>query len=186
VSKLYKFGFLNPEDQPYHYPNVWATEQTSGPSRLMIAPRGNQVDLLLRLIEAMPESFLVLYVLVVPRGGSEAGRYESSELQTRDSVRQFLQEFKDFFENDGRHHLWIHSVSNSGTLVFDRHNLIYGYGPLNDLETILSEIGLEKSLSIQIPDPHAHHYNESLDREEHRVLAYWPWLSTPLLDADIA
>lgn len=184
MDNAYKFGFLNPEDRPYQYPNVWATEQTSGPVRLVIAPGGDQVDLLLRLIEAMSEPFMVLYVLVVPRGGSEAGRYESPEPQTRDGMRLFLREFKTFFENDGRHHLWIRSSSGSAMLVYDRHDLIYGYGPLGEFETILSEIGLEKAASIQLPDPHIHHYNECFDKEEHRLLVYWPWLPTPLRGSD--
>jgi hypothetical protein len=184
VDDLYKFGFLNPDDQPYQYPNAWAIEETSAGSRLAIAPASDQVDLLIRLIEAMPEPFGVLYLLVVPRGGGEPGRYQSPEPQTRDSVERFLRKFRTFLENDGRHHLWIASVSSPAMLVFDRHNLIYGYGPLEEFETILSEIGLGKSPSVQLPSPHVHHYNEHFDKDEHMVLVHWRWLRTPLRDVD--
>jgi hypothetical protein len=184
VDDLYKFGFMNPDDQPYQFPSVWAFERTSGGTRLAIAPARDQVDVLLRLIEAMPEPFWLLYVLVVPRGGSESGRYQCPESQTRDAVKGFLHEFRSFLENDGRHHLWIASVSGPAMLVYDRHNLIYGYGPLDEFVTVLSEIGLKESPSVQIPDPHVHHYNEHFDKDEHIVLVHWPWLRTPLRDLD--
>lgn len=180
----YKFGFLNPDDQAYRYPNVWAIEQTSGPCRLAIAPENSQVDALLNLIETMPEPFWILYVLVVPRKGNEPGRYQSPEPQTRDAMGRILREFKAFLENDGRHNLWIKSESSPAMLVYDRHNLIYGYGPLEEFEAILSKMGLKESPSIQPPVPHSHHYNASFDIDEHRILEYWPWHYTPLKDTD--
>jgi len=184
VEKLYKFGFLNPDDQPYHYPNVWAIQQTSGENRLAIGPRTGYVNDLLRLIEAMPEPFWVLYVLVVPRGGSESGRYQSSEPQTREAVCRCLKEFEDFLELDGRHHFWMKSVSAPAMLVYDRHNLIYGYGPLSEFETILFEMGLEEGQTVQVPSSHVHHYNQNFDEDEHRILANLPWTRTPLREAD--
>jgi hypothetical protein len=180
----YKFGILNPDDQPYCYLNVWATEETSGGSRLVIAPGNDQVGVLLRLMEVMPEPFGLLYVLVVPRGEGEPGHYQSPEPQTRHAVARFLGEFKTFLENDGRHHLWIASTSSPAMLVYDRHNLIYSYGPLEEFRTILSEIGLKATSSIQIPDPHAHHYHQRFDEDGNRMLAYWDWHYTPLHEAD--
>lgn len=184
VSDSYKFGFMNPDDRAYFYPNTWAEEKTSGPDRLAIAPRASYIAALARLVESMPAPSWVLYVLVVPRGGCEAGRYQSAELHSTGDVQRFLGEFKDFLEQDGRHHLWIRSVSGAAMLVYDRHNLIYAYGLLAEFEAILSEIGLGKSKTLRIPDPHVHHYNEGFDAEERRVLEYWEWNRSPLLDAD--
>ena len=184
VRDQYKFGFLNPDDQEYLYPHTWAFEETVGQLRLAVAPRRNHIATLLSLIETMPEPFWVLYVLAVPRGGSEAGRYQSAELKSRETVQGFLDGFKAFFEQDGRHHLWIRSGSGAAMLVYDRHNLIYAYGPLEEFRGILLQIGLEESDSIRIPDPHIHHYNEHLDRDESRVLEYWEWHRTPLQDED--
>jgi len=184
VDDLYKFGFLNPEDRPYEFPNVWAFQRTSGGTRLAIAPARDQVDFLLRLIEVMPEPFWLLYVLVVPRGGGESGRYQCPEPQTRDVVKGFLQDFRSFLETDGRHHFWIASVSDPAMLVYDRHNLIYGYGPLDEFVTILSGTDLKESPTVQIPDPHVHHYNEDLDKDEHTLLMHWEWVGTPLRDSD--
>ena len=67
----YKFAQLQGADQlPYRYPNVWAVEQTTGPERLVMAPAAHHIDLLIQLIRQLPEPFAILYVLVVPRGGS--------------------------------------------------------------------------------------------------------------------
>jgi hypothetical protein len=184
VGDSYKFGFLNPDDQEYFYPNTWAWEKTSDQHRLAVAPRSNYVATLLRHVERMSGPFFVLYVLVVARGGAETGRYQSVELQSRETLQGFLHEFKAFFEQDGRHHLWIRSASDAAMLVYDRHNIIYAYGPLEEFRGILFEIGLEESKSIGTPDPHIHHYNESLDSEERRLLGYWEWDRTPLRDQD--
>jgi hypothetical protein len=179
-----KFGFFNPGEQPYRYPNVWATEETTGPTRLAIAPGSDQVKLLLRLMEALPGPLWVMYVLVVPRGETVAGRYETEEFQSREAVERFLREFTALLEGDARHDLWIGTESDSAMLVYDRHNLIYAYGPLDDFGTILSEAGLEKAASIEIPFPHAHYYHDRFDADAQRLLGYWPWSRAPLTPAD--
>ena len=69
-------------------------------------------------------------------------------------------------------------------LVYDRHNLIYGYGPLDEFVTIFSGIGLKETSSVQVPDPHVHHYNEDFDKDEHTLLVHWAWVRTPLRDSD--
>lgn len=179
-----KFGFFNPGEQPCCYPNVWATEETTGPPRLAIAPGGDHVKLLLRLMEAMPGPLWAMYVLAVPRGESVAGRYETEDIQPRDAVEQFLREFTAIFEGDARHDLWIGTESDSAMLVYDRHNLIYAYGPLDDFGRILTEAGLKKAASIEIPFPHVHYYNDRFDADSDRLLGYWPCSRAPLTPAD--
>jgi hypothetical protein len=184
---LYKFGDGMPDDQPWTYQNVWAVEELSGAQRLVIAPRSGHASILEQLIEIMPEPMWLLYVLVVPRGEGDAGRYQSSESQTREQVLRFLGEFQIFLETDGRQNLWIRSESNSAMLIFDRHDLIYGYGPITEWKETLKQMGLIEvpSASIKIPDPHSHHYHASLDAEERRLLAYLEWHQTPLRDQDL-
>jgi len=184
VDDTYKFGYLNPDDQPYGYQNVWATEKTTGPDRLVIAPASGQVDVMLRLMEAMPDPFWVLYVLVVPRGEGEPGRYQSPEPQGRKPVQHLLEEFKPFFEQDGRQNLWIASTEGPAMLIYDRHNVLYAYGTLDGFRAVLSEIGLKEVPSIRFPRPHTHHYNEEFDADAGRILEYWEWQHTPLRDAD--
>jgi len=184
MEKLFKFGFLNPEAQEFSYPGVWAEEKTIGPSRLVIAPKSDHVELLLQLIAVMPEPFLLLYVLVVPRGGSEAGRYECPEPQSQLATAEFLEDFRNYLELDGRHHLWIRSNVNGSMLVYDRHNVVYAYGGLEGIEEVLLSAGLQKTNSVRFPAPHVHQYNEHFDRDEHRLLLQWPWVHTQLREQD--
>ena len=87
----------------------------------------------------MPEPFFVLYVLVVSRKEeNETARYQSGEV-SRAEVQAFLERFEDYLENDGRHHIWIHSPESSATLVYDNHDVIYCYGPLEILITIFAK-----------------------------------------------
>ncbi|HEX6773330.1 MAG TPA: hypothetical protein VF126_14970 [Acidobacteriaceae bacterium] len=176
-----------PDDRPWSYENVWAVEDLSDRKRLIIAPKSTKLDIFERLAEIVPESFWLLYVLVVPRGEGNAGRYQSCELQSLDQVRRFLHEFKDLLETDGRQNLWIHSTCGSATLVFDRHGLVYGYGPVNNWTKILKQIGLTEvpSRAIKIPNPHSHHYHAEFDAEARRLLEYLEWRHTPLRDQDL-
>ena len=104
---LYKFGNGALEDQPWMYQNIWALEHLASTDRLIIAPRIDYICLIESLLDVMPEPIWLLYVLVVPRGEGEAGRYQSAEPQSREHVRRFLSEFRAFLENDGRQNLWL-------------------------------------------------------------------------------
>jgi hypothetical protein len=186
AAALYKFGEATPDDHPCVFPNVWAIEKLPATTRMVIAPEADHIGVLMRLLEAMPEPMGLLYVLVVPRGGGDAGRYQSSEPQSREQVLQFLSNFRGFLQSDGRHNLWIRSQSTSAMLVYDRHNLIYGYGPLDEWMKLARQIGLVdvSPTPIEIPSPHSHHDHSSFDVQEQCLLAYLPWLRTPLRDQD--
>ena len=51
-------------------------------------------------------------------------------------VQIFVEQFGDLLTNDARHELWIGSTSSAGLLVFDKHGIIYAYGPLDDLNEV--------------------------------------------------
>lgn len=72
----------------------------------------------------------ILYVLHTTRTGAQLGRYESPELDL-ERLRQFFQEFGKFLSEDSRHDVWLHSHVDDATIVLDRHNLIYAYGPID-------------------------------------------------------
>ena len=80
MDDLYKFGWLpnGQEEEPYQYPDVWVRESSDRMDRLAIAPRSGYVNLLADLASVLEEPFLLLYVLVVPRGQAEPGRYQPS------------------------------------------------------------------------------------------------------------
>jgi hypothetical protein len=172
LRAAYKFGWIPDEEKRYEYANVFAVEKTTGPERLIIAPSAQQVSLMLE------------YILVVPRGKGEAGRYQNAEVDSRVEAKKFLSRFKDFFENDARHHIWIASMANSDMLVYDNHNVIYAYGRLLEFERILVNRGLTKVDGVQFPCPHTHKYNHVFDPEQQEVLRYWKWKHAPLQDED--
>jgi hypothetical protein len=183
----YKLGSAQPQEEPWSFPDLWAREQTSGPERLIFAPRSGQIDALLRLVDVLPEPIHLLYVLIVPREPNhQPGRYQGLDPVTREETRTFLSEFRDFLEQDGRHTLWLRSATSSAMLVLDRHNLIYAYGPLAEFQQIAEALGLTEVplSSIALPSPHTHHYHQQFDSDEKRMMSLWPWNQTPLHGQD--
>jgi hypothetical protein len=184
MSSQFKFGWNPEEPQRYEYLNVWAREKTTGPERLVIAPSSNHVSLMIELSSVMAEPFGFLYVLTVPRGKGVAARYQSAEPVTRQDAIEFLSRFKQFFEGDGRHHLWLASLSNSDLLVYNKHNVIYAYGQLPAFEEVLIRREMEKVDDLRFPSPHIHNYNSEFDEDERDLLRYWKWKQFPLQDSD--
>ena len=183
--KAFKFGHLTPEgaDVEYHYPNVYEWERTTGPARLIIAPRTGHLDLMRELASCWQAPSWVLYVLAIPRGDGEGGRYQSPEPLTRPALEAFLTEHRDFLERDGRHALWVASVDGEGTVVYDRHNVLYAYGPLEAFEDVLTEHGLRRG-PVELPVPHSHHYHDHHDASEARLLQAFDWIYSPPRDGD--
>jgi hypothetical protein len=186
MNDLYKFGWLpNGEtEERFEYANKWAREKTSGPDRLVIAPRAHYIDLLQRLAACLHEPFLLLYVLVVPRGEGEPGRYQNEFPLSSIQLQEFLASYSDFFEHDARHNLWIRSQFDDGLLVYDRHNLIYAYGPLERFIEELTSSGLSESEDVFMRLPHVHHYHEALDSDAKRLHTKESWIISPLRPGD--
>jgi len=182
--KAHKFSDqVLPGAASYVYPNVWAVEKTTGPERLVIAPSLDQVGLMIELSRILPEPFGILYVLLVSRCGNEPSRYQSPYPCARDEMESFVGHFQEYFESDGRHHIWITSLPESATLVYDNHNVLYAYGPLERYQKILSRSGLNEG-SVRFPVPHTHNYNAEFDDHEKKVLAHWDWRRYPLVAGD--
>lgn len=186
MSTSYKFGYLSSgkEDLPFEYGDTWAVEKTTGPERLVIAPRSGHVDVMRALIERMPEPFYILYVFLVPRTHRPAGRYQSPDSVSREELAVFLNRFQKYFEGDGRHDIWILSAMDESLLVYDQHNVIYAYGPLDAFKDVLRRRNFEQVPKIDFPAPHSHHYNAELDSDQNALLDYWSWKVFPLTDQD--
>jgi hypothetical protein len=184
MAATYKLGWILGEDRRHEYQNVFAIEKTPRLERLVIAPSTNQVSLMLDLLRVMPEPCGILYVLVVPRTEAEAGRYQAKDFKPRNETESFLNRFKEFSENDGRHHIWVASPPGPDTLVYDRPNVIYVHGRVPEFERVVLAHGLPRVEEIKFPSPHAYHYNEAFDGDEKDLLRYWPWLRSPLRGND--
>jgi len=127
----------------------------------------------------------LLYVLHTPRSGAaEAGRYQSPEPIRRDQLVLFLQQFGSLLEGDGRHHFWVSAVDSSSLLVYDNHNVVYAYGPLEAFEAILRRNSLREAPEVAFPEPHVHRYNAEFDGLVADLMSYWPWKRFPLQESD--
>lgn len=169
--------------QPFEYGNVFAREEVAGRPRLRVGVNEAQDATVASLARGLRGPFQLLYVLHTTRTGAQLGRYESPELTSRD-VEEFLREFGRFFCEDSRHDLWVRSHGDDATIVLDRHNLIYAYGPLEPFEREL------KSSSAREGEPavlgaHVHHYHPAWNDMERRMLGRFDWQISPLGPSDV-
>lgn len=168
---------------PHRYPRVFVREKTTGPGRLRIAASDDGPRTMLHLASALGEPFALLYVLVVPRGGSEAGRYQSPWLN-RAGLSALFDEYAAFWAQDGRHHLWLHSHPERATLVYDRHNVIFAYGLVDAYVTVLEALGFSAAPELRFPAPHTHQYRLEFDDHERRLTSLPDWTRSSLHDED--
>ena len=125
----------------------------------------------------------MLYVLVGSRVGYKSGRYQSTQPIDYNELKTFLCEFQEFFEQDGRHNLWVISNSGESQLILDRHRIVYAYGDFDRYESILRSAGFTPSTVIT-PDPHGHNFHREFDTSEKEVMEYWSWERFPLQPED--
>jgi hypothetical protein len=181
----YKLGWLpnGTTDVAFEYSNTWAREVTSGADRLVIAPSTDQINVLTALAKNMRAPFLVLYVLVISRNDAEPGRYQSESVLDESQLETLLTHYKRFFENDGRHNLWIRSEDES-MVIYDRHNVLYAYGALDAFIEVVNALGLTQAPQVRYPDPHSHQYNAEFDIDQASILNSRSWIHSPLRHGD--
>lgn len=126
--------------------------------------------------------FRLLYVLHTPRCEAAPGRYESPEVSV-EQVRHFFRRFSDFLAADGRFDLWVHSATDHATLVWDRHDQLFGYGPVDLFVSRLREMGFVTG-RVEVPVPHEHHYREEMDVHAADLLTAFDWCYSPLRPED--
>ena len=170
---------------PHNYGNLYFEEPCGPTRRLVIGPSRDHVDLLIELSgELRGDPWFVLYVLLVPRQGNRpAGRYQSEPFETHAELSSFLSSFRAFFEGDGRHHVWVGSAANDGMLVYDQHDVIFAYGPLERFAALLDDRGFRRE-SFWFPAPHTHTYYPEHDAEEERLMSECDWEYFPLQKGD--
>ena len=179
---LFKLGSLQGDSvTPFRYSNRFKTEKTTGPDRLCIGMDEAHISLLWKLAFSLPAPYYVLYVLHTSRCGTHLGRYQSPALDYH-KLSGFIAEFCEFLTNDARHDVWIHSPDADATLVWDRHDLIYAYGPLESFRALLKE--LQEAEVDGPPHPHVHMYHAEYDDAERKLLRYFAWSYSPLLAVD--
>jgi hypothetical protein len=144
-------------------------------------PNGDS-EIFERLLLSLEPPYFLLYVLHTPRGEGRAGRYQSPSFSAA-QVREFLGSFKQFLSQDARFDIWGHSPSDKGTVVWERHNLLYAYGPMEGFLRELRALGFDAG-APNIPAPHQHHYRSELDHHARRLLSTFEWSWTELRPED--
>jgi hypothetical protein len=160
-------------------------QMSSGKPRLLIATSPSKPGLFREMARRLAEPFFILYVLHTPRGEGVPGRYQSPPLDSQ-QLDDFIATFTPYISGDARHDLWVHSVSDGRTLIWDRHDLIYAEGePLEDFTEVLEAMDF-KSGAVPRSDagPHIHYYRPELDEDAAAVLARFDWTRSGLRPED--
>jgi hypothetical protein len=181
---MYKLGYLQDDTFVEHtYQAVYQLPAPPDPTGALIAgvPHGDPM-VFLRLTTALTPPYFLLYVLHTPRGVGEPGRYQSPPLD-RAEVQAFVADFARYLSKDARFDLWSHSPAENATVVWDRHNQLFAYGPLDRFEAELRSLGFTPG-DPAVPVPHQHNYHHTLDPEAARLLQAFDWHHTPLRPAD--
>jgi hypothetical protein len=167
-----------------YQPRVFEYERSpDGTQRILAGFEAAHRPALDALLSICPESWYVLYVLHTSRGEAETGRYESTLLRL-DEVVKFLDEYWGFLGMDSRYDLWFLSPDTGATIVWDRHDHLWLYGPLADFESVLLRHGYERGTPFY-PSPHMHQFHWELDVDAAALLAEFDWYRTPLKEADV-
>lgn len=166
----------------HSHPATFELPTPDGSQRITAGLPASDIDVILRLARVLSEPLILLYVLHTPRGEAEPGRYQSPPL-TLQEVETFLREFREFMASDGRFDLWIYAPEERATVVWDRHNMIYAYGPLDAYTQAFRALGFTQG-QAQVPLPHAHHYRSEFDELASKLIIWFDWQHSPLRPED--
>lgn len=136
----------------------------------------------LRMVECLEPPYFLLYVLHTPRGEAEPGRYQSPEV-SREELSAFLARFSSYLKADARFDLWAYSPGEDATVVWDRHNQMFAYGPTARSAEVLASMGFHMG-KVGIPVPHSHHYRSEFDDQARQVMTALEWIHSPLRPED--
>ena len=165
-----KFSDITSDDAD-PVPHLWTSvyERTKRKVRdcVVVAVASSGIDLVLKLTEICPETFGILYVLVVPRG-AQSGRYQLKDWLDRASLGSYLEHYRAYFEGDGRHDIWVKPDDDS-LIVYDRHEILYLYGDLDGFCGVLEKLGYRQG-EVRVDFPHEHHYNFEFDNEQFSIV----------------
>jgi hypothetical protein len=184
AAALFKLGLGEDGATPFAASHAFRTEpEGHGPARIVAAPDRDQVGLLIELSRTLPAPFHVVYVALATRGLRPTGRYQSQRPLAREALETFLARHRLLLERDGRHHLWVGSVEEPSTLVYDQHQLLLLYGRLDAYAAVLRAAGMDEG-PVLTPEPHRHLVHDAFDAAENDLFASMGWGWNPLEPED--
>jgi hypothetical protein len=152
-------------------------------NRLEIGLQAGKASVVAGLVNLMEEPLFILYVLHTSRGEGQEGRYQSPLLSKID-VLSFIEKYSKFLAADSRFDIWFHSPSMGATVVWDRHNLVFAYGALEQFKEYISHEGYTEG-NPTMEFAHQHHYRQAFDHDAASLLNKFSWSFSPLQQADI-
>ena len=181
---MHKLGKLKGDAWVEHsFAPLMRREMTgSGGSRVAAGVPSGEDGVFSKLLLATQAPYHLLYVLHTPRGEGAAGRYQSPALDAPE-LKHFLLRYRNLLKFDSRFDLWGHSAEDQATVVWDRHNILYAYGPLDLFEAELRSLGYSSG-HVHVSFPHEHHYRSELDPLARSLLAHFDWTVSPLKPED--
>jgi len=126
--------------------------------------------------------YFLLYVLHTPRGEGAPGRYQSPSISDAE-LSAFLHSFSSFLGSDGRFDIWVHSPVEKATVVWDRHDRLFAYGPIERYASALRDLGYQTG-AVDPLGEHMHHYRQEFDEDAAGVLNFFDWSYSPLKRED--
>ncbi len=184
IGKLTKLGqIVDGVEVPFRFANQFLVEDNDRVQRLVIAPKGDHIELALILADLFPEPYWVLLIQLVS-GERQPGRYESDRGFTHEQLSRFCREHTEFLEGFGSHHFWIASKESEGLIVYDQHNYLYAYGDLPVLASLLTYRGFTEVESFELPDPHIHFFHPEHAGLQEAFFESCDWRRTELRPED--
>lgn len=150
--------------------------------RLCAGSPSGQPEPFERLGHCLEPPYLLLYVLHTPRGEGQPGRYQSPELSANE-FQAFMDRFGRYLATDARFDILLYSPAEEATVVWDRHNHLFAYGPIDRFVAALVALGFEEGGIAALGD-HQHHYRPENDRDAADLIAWCDWLHSPLNPED--
>lgn len=135
------------------------------------------------LSTVLSEPYCLLYVLHTPRGEAPSGRYQSQPI-TRDELVGFLRKYGEFLSSDARFDIWVHSLKDNGTVVWDRHNHFFAYGPISSFSEHLIRAGFHEG-ALEPLGAHCHHYRAEFDAVAAELMTAFDWQHSALREEDV-
>ncbi len=141
-----------------------------------------QIETLIELVQNLEPPYGIVWVLTVPRGGSKEGRYATMPEFSLDEVSVFLRAYCDSFECDGRHAIWV-GDTDGRFVVYDQHNWLHCYGPVDRHEQALRRLGFTEG-TPELTVPHSHLFHDEFDEAERIMTAAFEWHLSELQPGD--
>lgn len=163
-------------------PNFSLVSKDNANPKIVAGVPGGDPTQFARLVECLEPPYFLLYVLHTPRGEAEAGRYQSPPVSV-EQFRDFVKKFGSYLSADARFDIWAHSSAEQATVVWDRHNQLFAYGPMEKFLSALRAYGFSEGM-VDVSFPHQHHYRQEFDEQAAAVLDAFEWSYSPLKTED--